>query len=229
MPVYRAMSDVESLAFVRSWRCQRFRVCHGEYLPYHMLPGFTVDEAFVISNLTFRSHSIVDGFCGPVPMREWIALWPEPEVFDSGGRVATPAAASVRDIFEAHPWAAQYANRRVNANNDEEEEEEVDPVEEAFARAVAIVDERAPGGHAIFGFREWFFVRVRTDWGGHDSDEGEPTTVATEATKGVARFWCTRFRVSQSASFSIARLGLEDAFLLAQEWCSRAEYFFRFF
>ena len=86
-----------------------------------------------------------------------------------------------------------------------------------------------PGGHAIVGVREWFFVRVRTDWGGHDSDEGEPTTVGTEATEGVARFWCTRFRVSQSASFSIARLGLEDAFLLAQKWRSRAEYLFPFF
>jgi hypothetical protein len=229
VPVYRGMSDAESLAFVRAWRCQRFRVCPGEYLPYHMLPEFTVDEAFVIENLTFRSHSIVDGFCGPVPMKKWIELWAEPVVDDSGGHVAAPSAASVRDMLAAHPWAAQYAHRRVNANADEEEEEAVDPVDVLFARAVAFVDGAAPAAHAIAAAREWFFVRVRTDWGVLDSDEGAPTTVATEATKGVARSWCVRFRLNQSASFSIARLGLGDAFALAQEWRSRADCFFRLY
>ena len=49
---------------------------------------------------------------------------------------------------------------------------------------------------------------------------------AAEATKGSARTWCRRFNVNQSAHFSIAHLGYDNAFALAQEWCRRAEHFF---
>ena len=54
-----------------------------------------------------------------------------------------------------------------------------------------------------------------------------PADAATMYSRKVAKRWCDKFQFRKQKGFSFTTHGLEGANMLAREWASRADYFYR--
>ena len=226
----------ETMESCSLWHKHVFEFEFGDYVNDIALPFGDADELFVIEGAVVDGSARCVANSFPVPLAGWILELPEEAPVRNSSESSQPRlSVPEKDaLIGKHPWMREYVcggdlhashkpSDSIFGDGDGEHPGALpdDALESAFSRL------RGGGAeldHECLEDRDDFFIRFKAAaaWVAGEGYEA----VGTEARGGAPRKWCVQYKLPQTATFSVARLGDVASVTIAIEWRSRFQHFF---